>query len=142
MQKRKWKRIVLTSVAVFVGLVIILAVHIWWVMKPRIDASTRVLARIDLHQKVGQGDVAPIRDWLYRQKGVKYVLVNPVSDMALFSFAPLENDGNRIVADFRQQTGYGRAERYLPVVDPNATGCPVAATSFTYRVYAFMKRVL
>jgi hypothetical protein len=142
MKKRKWKRIALTSAALFVGLVVLLAVHIWWVTKPRIDASTRVLVRIDLHQKAGRGDVAPIRDWLYRQKGVKYVMVNPASDMALFSFAPLENDGNRIVADFRQQTGYGRAERYLPVVDPNATGCPVATTSFSYKVYAFMKRVL
>src|ERR1700760_2159929 len=97
MKKRKWKRIVLTSAAVFVGLVVILAVHIWWVTRPRVDANTRVLARIDLHQKVGQGDVAPIRDWLYRQKGVKYVLVNPGTEIAVFSFAPAENDGNRIV---------------------------------------------
>src|ERR1700760_3790104 len=101
MKKRKWKRIVLTSAAVFVGLVVILAVHIWWVTRPRVDASTRVLARIDLHQAVGQGDADRMQAWLYQQKGVKYVLINQKAEIALFSFAPLENDGNRIVRDFR-----------------------------------------
>jgi hypothetical protein len=142
MKKRKWKRIALWSVSVFVALVVILAVHIWWVTRPRIDANTRIMARIDLHQRIGQADADKIKAWLYQQKGVQYVLVNPASEIAVFSFAPAQNDGSRIVADFRARSGYGHAERYAPVVDPNASGCPVAATSFTYKVYAFMKRVL
>jgi hypothetical protein len=142
MQKRKWKRIVVLSAAVFVGLVLVLAVHIWWVMRPRVDAGTRVLARIDLHQRIDQSDADRIQAWLYQQRGVKHVLVSPASDMALFSFAPLENDGNGIVTAFRQQMGFGKAARYLPVVDANAaSGCPVAATSVAYKAYVFMKRV-
>jgi hypothetical protein len=142
MTKRKWKKIARWGVGIFAGLVIVLMVHIWWVTRPRIDAGTRVLARIDLHQRVGQRDADRIKSWLYQQRGVKYVLVNPASEIAVFSFAPLQNDANRIVGQFRGQMGYNRADRYLPAVDPNASGCPVATTSFSYKVYAFMKRVL
>ena len=142
MQKRKWKKIALLTGGVVSGLVILLMVHIWWVTRPRIDATTRVLARIDLHQPVDQPDAAKIQAWLYQQRGVKQVLVNPQSRIAVFSFAPQETDGNRIVSEFRTQTGYSHAKRYLPAVDADATGCPVAATSFTYKVYAFMKRIL
>ena len=142
MQKRNWKKIVLTSAAVLLGLVFILAVHIYWVTRPRIDASTRVMARIDLHQSITQDDAAKISGWLYQQKGVDHVLVNPASQIALFTFAPVKNDANRIVAEFKTNTPYIRAERFLPKIDPNASGCPVATTSFTYKVYALMKRVI
>ena len=142
MQKRKWKKIVLTSAAALLGLVIILAVHIYWVTRPRIDASTRIMARIDLHQPITRDDAAKISTWLYQQKGVDHVLVNPASQIALFTFAPVKNDGNRIVQDFKANTPYTGAERFLPKIDPNASGCPVATTSLTYKVYALMKRVI
>ena len=142
MKKRKWKKIVLTSLTVFVGLVIILAIHIYWVTKPRVDAGTRVLARIDLHQPIGQADADKITAWLYQQKGVEHVLVNPGSQIAIFSYAPIKNNGNQIVKEFRTTTPYHKAERYLPAIDPNASGCPVATTSLSYKVYALMKRML
>lgn len=142
MQKRKWKKIAFWSTSVFVGLVVILAIHIWWVMKPRIDSGTRVMARIDLGQQIDRQDASTIQAWLYCRQGVKYVLVNPASQIAVFSYSPLENDANRIVADFKAQTRYRNAVRHLPPADANSSGCPVAATSFTYKVYAFMKRVL
>ncbi len=142
MQKRKWKRITLWTSTVFAGLVMILMVHIWWVTRPRIDATTRVMARIDLHQKVDLSGAGKIKDWLYQQQGVKYVLVNPKAQIAVFSFAPIENDGNKIVRDFKAQAGYTAAARYLPAVDPNSSGCPVATTSLTYKAFAFMKKLL
>lgn len=142
MQKGKWKKIVLWSAGIFAALVFILGIHVWWVMRPRLDATTRVLARIDLHQRVDQSDAAKIQAWLYGQKGVKHVLVNPNSGIAVFSFAPVENDANRIVSDFRERSGYINARRYLPPASTAASGCPVATTSFTYKVYAFMRRIL
>jgi hypothetical protein len=30
----------------------VLAAHRWWVMKPHIDANSRVMARIDVHQPI------------------------------------------------------------------------------------------
>jgi hypothetical protein len=123
MAKRKWKKIVFWAAGVFAGLVVILVVHIWWVTRPHLDAGTRVMARIDLHQRIGQGDADRIKAWLYQQQGVKYVLVNPASAIAVFSFAPLENDGNRIVSEFKVQLGYERAARYVAAAG-RAGGCP------------------
>ncbi len=58
------------------------------------------MARIDLHQRISQGGADRIKAWLYKQEGVKYVLVNPAPGIAMFSFAPVQNDGNRIVREF------------------------------------------
>jgi hypothetical protein len=123
MLKRKWKKIALWSAGVVGGLCIILGVHIWWVTRPHVDGRTRVMARIDLHQPIGLADAGRIKDWLYRQRGVQYVLVNPASSIAVFSFAPIQNDGNRIVREFRAQLGYNRAERHTPPA-AGAGGCP------------------
>jgi hypothetical protein len=82
------------------------------------------MARIDLHQRISQGDADRIKAWLYKQEGVKYVLVNPAPGIAMFSFAPVQNDGNRIVQEFRTQMGYDRAVRYLPAAGRVGSGCP------------------
>jgi len=48
MQKRNWKSIALTVASVLAVGIVVLAVHIWWVMKPRPDVKTRIMARIDI----------------------------------------------------------------------------------------------
>ena len=50
---------------VFLGLAVILVVHIRWVTSPHIDAGTRVMARIDLHQRISREDADRIKAWLY-----------------------------------------------------------------------------
>ena len=140
MQKRKWKRIALTVLGIFVLGVIVLAVHIYVVTRPRVDASTRIMARIDIKQDIDQTDADKITAWLYRQKGVDHVLVNPQSDIVIFSFAPVQNDANRIVAGFKKEMPY-RAERYMPTAEEMKGGCPVAKTSVSYKVYAFIKNI-
>jgi hypothetical protein len=141
MKKWRWKRIALTVSAVFVFLVVVLMVHIYVVTRPHIDASTRIMARIDIHQPIAGADVERITAWLYQQKGVDHVLVNPSSAIAIFSYAPVQNDANRIAQAFKVSLPYSKAERIMP---PQGTtrGCPVAGTSLTYRVYTFMKRFI
>ena len=56
MQKRTWKRIALAALGVFVLGVGVLAIHIYVVTRPRVDADTRVMVRIDLRQDIGQAD--------------------------------------------------------------------------------------
>ena len=140
MQKRKWKRIALSVAGVFVLGVIVLAVHIYVVTRPRVDASTRIMARIDIKQDIDQADADKITAWLYRQKGVDHVLVNPQSDIAIFSFAPVQNNANLIVADFKREMTY-KAERNIPTAEEMKGGCPVAKTSATYKVYTFIKNI-
>jgi hypothetical protein len=123
MTKRKWKKIALWSTGVFAGLAIVLGIHIWWVTHPHPDAGSRVMARVDLHQRISPVDADRIKNWLYQQNGVKYVLVNPASAIAVFSFAPLTNDGSQIVRDMKLQLGFDRAVRYQPPAG-QASGCP------------------
>src|ERR1700760_2252729 len=143
MKKRTWKRIALTTASVLVLGTFVLAFHIWYVMRPRIDESTRIMARIDLHQPIDRDDADRITAWLYQQKGVDHVFVNPQSQIAVFSYAPVKNNGDQIAQVFRQQLPYKQAMRYKPTEVELASGggCPVASTSFAYKVYKFMNHI-
>ena len=140
MRKRTVKRIALSVLSVVVLLAAILAVHIYVVTRPTVDASTRIMARIDIRQEIGLADADKITAWLYRQKGVDHVLVNPQSDIVIFTFAPLQNSADRIVQDFKAVLPY-KAERYLPTQDEMKGGCPVASASLTYKAYSFIKHI-
>lgn len=123
MTKRSWKRIALIVLSVFGAGVVVLAVHIYMVTRPpHIDANTRVMARIDVRQDMDAQDAQKISDWLYRQKGVEHVLVNPASHIAVFTFAPMLNSADKIVRDLKEDLPY-KVERFLPL--PAGMGsCP------------------
>jgi hypothetical protein len=141
MQKRTWKKIALTATAVVVFGTVVLAVHIWWVMRPRIDATTRIMARIDIRQPIQKADADRITAWLYQQKGVDHVLVNPQTEIAIFTYAPVKNNGDVIAQEFRQELSYPHATRNKPTESEMAMGCPVAGASLAYKVYKFMNNI-
>lgn len=141
MQKRNWKSIALTVAAVFVLGIVVLAVHIWWVMKPRPDAGTRIMARIDINQPASEADAGKITDWLYRQKGVDRAVVSPKTGIVIFTYAPLKNDGDVLTQEFRRDLGFSHAVRIKPTESEIANGCPVAGASFAYKAYAFMSHI-
>ena len=138
MKKRTWKKIALTAAAVVVLGTVVLAVHIWWVMRPRIDATTRIMVRIDIKQPIGKADADRITAWLYQQKGVDHVLVDPQSEIAIFTYYPVKNDANVIAQEFRQKLPYSHAIRNVPTESEMAMGCPVAGASLAYKVYKFV----
>ena len=125
MKKRTLKRIALSVLSVFLLLAVVLAVHIYVVTRPRIDASTRIMARIDIRQPISQADAAKITAWLYQQKGVDHVMVSQQSATAIFTYAPVSSDGNRIAQDFKTSFPYARAQRYIPTAGEMRRGCPV-----------------
>lgn len=141
MRKRKWKRIAITAGSVLVLGTVVLAFHIWWVMRPRVDATTRIMARIDIRQQIDPAGAERITAWLYRQKGVEHVLVNPKVGIAVFTYSPLQNNANVITQQFRQELAYSGAARVVPSETEMAMGCPVAATSFAYKAYKFMTHI-
>src|SRR5882762_3035027 len=96
-KKRFWKRIALGALSVFGFLVIVLCVHIYVVTRPGpIDAYTRAMARIDIRQPMTQADADKITAWLYREKGVDRVLVNPRTNIAIFTFFPIKTTANQV----------------------------------------------
>jgi hypothetical protein len=141
MKKRTLKRIALSVLSVFVLLLIVLCVHVYMVTRPRIDEHTRIMARIDIKQPIGQDDVAKITDWLYRQKGVDHVVVYPQSETAIFTYAPVHNDASRIAKDFKAALPYSKAERYMPSDRELNSGCPVGPGSFAYTLYTTVKDI-
>jgi hypothetical protein len=141
MQKRNWKSIALTVASVLALGIVVLAIHIWWVMKPHPDARTRVMARIDINQPIQQADSNKITAWLYRQKGVDRAVVNPKAGIVIFTYAALKNDGDVLTQEFRQELAYSHAVRIKPTESEIANGCPVTGASFTYKAYAFMSHI-
>jgi hypothetical protein len=139
MQKRKWKKIVLGVLSVFLFLVVVLAVHIYIVTRPKApDANTRIMARIDVRQPLTTADAGKITAWLYQQKGIDHVLVNPATSIVVFTFFPIKTSAGEIVGHFKAELPY-KGDRFMPSAEAMSSGCPVAATSFTYKVYSFLK---
>ena len=61
--------------------IVVLAFHIWWVMRPRVDAATRIMARIDIHQPILPADAGRIRRELAYSSAARVIPVE--SEMAM-----------------------------------------------------------
>jgi len=135
MKKETVKKILLWAGGIFVCLVLMLAVHIYLVTRPKApDANTRIMARLDIKQPITQEDADHITSWLYDQKGIDHVLVNPKSQIAIFTFAPIKTNGDEIAKKFTAALHYD-AVRYMPSEEEMMKGCPVKARSITAKVY-------
>ena len=110
-------------------------------MKPRpADSKTIALARIDFKQDIKQSDADKITSWLYSQQGVQHVLCNQASKIAVFSFYPAKVSADKITANLSSALHY-KAVRYVPSEKEMMQGCPVASSSFSYKVYDAMKKI-
>jgi hypothetical protein len=139
--KKSIKKTLLYSFATLMLLVAVLAVHIYFVYKPAPDQFTRVMARIDIKQQISQDDANKISAWMFHQKGVDHVLVNPQSNIVIFTFAPVKTNGNLIVKNFKTAFNF-KAERFMPTADNLKHSCPVAASSYTYKVYKLITQII
>jgi len=141
MKKRTWQRLALAILSVTGLLMIVLAVHVYIVTRPRsIDASTRAMARIDILQPITQADADKITVWFYQQKGVDHVLVNPQSNIAVFTFFPVRTTANQVADNFKVHMPY-KAERFIPSPEALKRGCPVASSSTMYNIYSWLKNI-
>ncbi|PZF74365.1 hypothetical protein [Taibaiella soli] len=141
MKRRTVKRALKWVGITLLLLVVVLAVHIYLVTRPQAPTEhTVAMARIDLKQKIDQADADKINAWLSQQKGVDHVLCNPESAIVVFTFKPVQTSADSIVAAFKIQLHY-KAQRYMPTEEEMQSGCPVAATSVTFKVYHFFRRI-
>jgi hypothetical protein len=123
-------------------LVLVLAIHIWWAYRPKPPGpDTKVMARIDLKQPISQADAGKITSWMYHQKAVDHVLVNPDTRIVIFTFYPVKASGNDIVKNFNADLPY-KGDRFMPTEKQLASSCPVAGSSFYYKVYKFIDNIL
>lgn len=142
MKPRTIKKTLIWSGSVFAFLVLVLAVHIYWVTRPKpISPYSRTMVRIDMHQPIDQKDADTIYAWLVKQKGMDKAYVNLKSDKVLFLFFTTQNTGNNIVQGFKQQLHYDSAERYLPTTADYQSACPVVAVAYTEKIATFFRHI-
>jgi len=141
MKKKTVKRIILTTVSVFVLLVGVLAVHIYLVTRPKpATEHTIAMARINFKQNISDADAAKVSTWLYQQKGVDHVLINPTSKIGIFTYYPVKANASSIVNNLQSNLNY-QVQRYVPTEAEMKGGCPVASNSFAYKFSSFIQKV-
>lgn len=119
----------------------VLAVHIYQVTRPKItDAQRVVMARVDFKQDIDSAEAHVITNWLYSQKGVEHVLCNPETNIAVFTFYPVQANANDIIEDLKLAGNY-KAERYMPDASAMQKGCPASAGSGSNSITGFFKNV-
>lgn len=125
--------------AVFGFLTLVLVIHIYWVTRPKAtDPHKIVMARIDFKKSLNRQDADKIQTWLYQQKGVDHVLVNPETQIAIFTFYPAKASGDQIVHNFQTSFNY-EAKRIVPTKEEIAAGCPVLPENVTEKISSFIK---
>jgi hypothetical protein len=142
MKRKTIKKILLYTFSVFTLLLLVLAVHIYLVYRPKApDAYTKIMARIDIKQQITQTDANKISAWMFHQKGIDHVLVNPQTNIVVFTFFPIKTSGNQIVNNFKEQFHY-KAERFMPTTADLKNSCPAAASSITYKIYKIITQII
>ena len=140
MKKKLIKKVLVWSTSIIALLVVVLVIHIYIVTQPKAPgANTIEMARIDIKQPLTQDDANKIAVWLYQQKGIGHVLVNPQTDIAVFTFYPTKNSANQIVSDFKANFNY-KADRFMPTEAELDASCP-AGSSSTFKVFKFFKHL-
>ncbi len=140
-EKKDSKKIVLWTFASLLVLFVVVCAHIYIVMKPKAPGPNAVaLARIDFKQNISATDANLIAGWLYSQEGVAHVVCNPASKTAVFSFHPATANASDITNSLAANLHYN-ATRFIPSAQDMASSCPVAGTSFTYKVYDMMSKI-
>ena len=79
---------------------------------------------------------------MYMQQGIDHVLCNPAMKNIVFTFRPVQANANEIVNNFKSTFNLTNAVRYLPSKKELKGGCPVATTSYSYKVYSFFQHLL
>lgn len=141
MKKRAIRKFLLYTFSTLMILVLALAVHIYVVYRPKVTPNTRVMARIDIKQAITQDDANKISAFMAHEKGVDHYLVNPESRIVVFSFAPVKNTADNIVNDFKSNFNY-QAERFMPSAENLKHSCPVAASSYGYKIYKLISKII
>lgn len=119
----------------------VLAIHIYLVTRPKApDASTRIMARIDIRKDINTAEAVRVTTWLYQQPGVDRVLCNEASAIVVFTCAPLQTHADQLTGDLGRELQLP-VERVKPSAAEMKSGCPVPNGSHGYKLMAYLKQV-
>ncbi|MGZ3755005.1 MAG: hypothetical protein ACXVAY_20915 [Mucilaginibacter sp.] len=142
MKSKTIKKILLYTLATCLLVVVAIGVHIYYIYKPKAPTATsRIMARIDIKQKITQDDANKITAFLAHEKGIDHALVNPETGIVIFTFFPIKTSGDQIAKDFQSNFHYD-AHRIIPSDDDLKNGCPVAGATYAYKIYKFISKII
>ncbi len=142
MKRKNVQKILIWSASVLSVLLLILAVHIYMVTRPKApDTYTRIMARIDIKKQISESDAQKITAWMYQQKGIDHVLCNPESAILVFTFYPLQTNADKVLTNFRSELLLP-AFRVVPTTAEMKSGCPVSSRSLSYKAYIALKKII
>ena len=102
MKKVHPNKLLWTIVGVVLSLVLVIGIHIYWIIQSKQpDQHTIVMARVNVKQPIDKEASQNITAWLYAQKGINHVLVNPSSRIILFTYYPLQANANELVGNMK-----------------------------------------
>jgi hypothetical protein len=129
--KRKIVRITLGTLS---ALTLILALHIFIVTRPgKVTEQTIAMARIDFQQDIAPDDAAKVSAWLSGQPGVTNVLCNPESNIAVFTYHPIQSNPDQFADEISGHLHY-KCQRYVPSAAALSSGCPMKSPSILKRM--------
>lgn len=140
------KRKLITKVLAYSGALLllltgVLAVHIYLVTRSKApDASTRIMARVDIRKDINAAEAAQVTAWLYQQPGVDRVLCNEASDIVVFTYFPLQTNADQLAGNLGKELQLP-VERVKPSAAEMKSGCPVPNGSRGYQLMAYLKQV-
>ncbi len=139
--KQLIKRTLVTGGSIIAVLLVVLCVHIYLATRPKpVTADTRAIIKIDFKQDITDADADKINTWLHKQKGVENVSCNAANDFAVAIVHPALYNPDQLVSDLETSLNY-KAKRFIPSQKDMQNGCPVATTSWTYKIYNYFSRI-
>lgn len=141
MRKKLITKVLVYSGAFLLLLTGVLAIHIYLVTRPKApDASTRIMARIDIRKDINTTEAALVTKWFYQQPGVDRVLCNEAADIVVFTYSPIQTNADRLTTDLANHLQLP-VERVKPSAAEMKSGCPVPNGSRGYKLMAYLKQV-
>lgn len=120
-----FKRVARWIGGILTFLLLVLAIHIYIVTKPKPPGeNTVVMARIDVSPQMKESNAHDYASWLYKQPGVQHVMCNTNNSNVVFTYYPIKNDADRITDNFASHFQIN-AQRFKPSKEQMMAGCPV-----------------
>jgi hypothetical protein len=140
MKKKVLHRIIFWLTASIAVLLVVLFTHIFIVThKPKTDADTRQLSRIDFKQPLDSMEAGRIRDFVAGMDGVENAYFNLSQGTLVFIYTTNKQSSENIYNELKQFKHY-KAEKYSVNEDAASMGCPAMGPpdSFKARLTTFI----
>jgi hypothetical protein len=143
MKKKFVQRCLFWLSATVVVLLVILFTHVYMVThKPKTDADSRQLSRIDFKQPIDSIEANKIRNFVAGISGVDNAYFNVSQGTLVYTYNSNKQSSGHVYHAL-QQFGHYKTQKYIVNTETSSMGCPAMGdkTSIKARVTAFIAKL-